>query len=189
MNCSTLPDGYRQIGGIDLLRDRRAALIVNIGALVIALLLVPLGLFWRPFFFPADSLFSLLLWLVLLFGAMLIYMVLHELVHGVLMRHYSGIKPHYGFNGFYAYAGSAAYFDRKTYLTIALAPVVLRGTLLLVLCIAAPPALFWSCYFIEIVNLSGAAGDLYVSWLLRKLPADLLVQDSGVAMKFFSASK
>ena len=57
MNCSTLPNGYRQIGGIDLLRDRRAALIVNIGALVIALLLVPLGLFWRPFFFPADSLF------------------------------------------------------------------------------------------------------------------------------------
>ena len=44
---------------------------------------------------------------------MVLYLVLHELVHGICMRAFSGIRPHYGFTGLYAYAGSTAYFGEK----------------------------------------------------------------------------
>ena len=186
MNHSILPAGYRRIGGVDLMQDRRAALLVNLGALAIALILFLLGLVLRPFKLFSDEIPLLLQLLLFLFG-LVFYMVLHELTHGVLMRHYSGLRPRYGFNGVYAYAGSDAYFDRRSYRVIALAPVVWLGLLLLFLCCAAPPSFFWPCYLIQITNLSGAAGDLYVCLLLRKLPDDLLVQDSGVAMQFFSA--
>ena len=39
MTYTTLPDGYRQIGEVDLMRDRRAMLLVNISALIIAAVL------------------------------------------------------------------------------------------------------------------------------------------------------
>ena len=187
MNHPTLPAGYRKIGGVDLLQDRRAALAVNLGALGAAVVLFLLGLMLHPFrLFTAGV--SLPVQLLLFLLGLVLYMVLHELTHGVLMRHYSGLRPRYGFNGVYAYAGSDAYFDRRSYRVIALAPVVWLGNLLFLLCTAAPPSFFWPCYLIQITNLSGAAGDLYVCLLLRKLPGDLLIQDSGVAMQFFSAA-
>lgn len=182
-----LPDGYRQIGGVDLMKDRRAMLIVNGAALVLALILLPLGLLMRPFHLFSGSIFAILLQLVLLYAGLVLYLVLHEFVHGVFMRHYSGLRPRYGFTGLYAYAGSDAYFDRKQYRIISLAPVLLLGAILLLFCFVVPDTLFWYFYLIQVANLSGAAGDLYVSLLLRKLPADLLVQDSGIAMRFYSA--
>lgn len=127
MNYTVLPSGYRRIGGVDLLQDRRSMLIVNLGAIVIALLLLLLGLRLHPFRFSIRSMPSFLLWFFLLLGGLVLYIILHELIHGIFMRHYSGLRPRYGFNGLYAYAGSDAFFDRKSYLVISLAPVVLLG--------------------------------------------------------------
>ena len=36
------------------------------------------------------------------------------------------------------------------------------------------------------LNISGAAGDLYVSWKFTKLPADILINDVGVSMTVYS---
>ena len=187
MNYTVLPSGYRRIGGVDLLQDRRSMLIVNLGAIVIALLLLLLGLRLHPFRFSIRSMPSFLLWFFLLLGGLVLYIILHELIHGIFMRHYSGLHPRYGFNGLYAYAGSDAFFDRKSYLVISLAPVVLLGAVLLLLCALLPSSLFWFFYLLQIQNLSGAAGDLYLCLLLQKMPADLLIRDSGVAMEFYSA--
>ena len=187
MNCTLLPEGYCQIGGVDLMQDRRAMRIVNLCALIITVILLPLGLLFQPFLLFSGSILMILFQFFRLCAGIFLYMVLHELVHGVLMRYFSGLRPHYGFNGIYAFAGSEAFFDRKSYLIISLAPVVLLGAVLMLLCFWAPNSLFWLFYLIQILNLSGAAGDFYVSLLLRKQPSDLLIQDSGVAMKFYSA--
>ena len=187
MNCTLLPEGYRQIGGVDLMQDRRAMRIVNLCALIITVILLPLGLLFRPFLLFSGSILMILFQFFRLCAGIFLYMVLHELVHGVLMRYFSGLRPHYGFNGIYAFAGSESFFDRKSYLIISLAPVVLLGAVLMLLCFWAPNSLFWLFYLIQVLNLSGAAGDFYVSLLLRKQPSDLLIQDSGVAMKFYSA--
>ena len=47
---------------------------------------------------------------------------------------------------------------------------------------------FWGIYFIQIANLSGAAGDLYVTYLFSRLPSDILVQDVGVSMVVYHHS-
>ena len=114
------------------------------------------------------------------------YIVLHELVHGVFMKCFSGIKPKYGFTLMYAYAGSSAYFNKKSYIIIALAPVVIWGAVLGVLCAVLPQSWFWVVYLIQIGNISGAAGDFYVTFKFLKLPKDILVNDTGVAMTVYT---
>jgi hypothetical protein len=112
--------------------------------------------------------------------------VLHELVHGIFMKHYSGVKPKYGFTLLYAYAGSTAYFNKKSYIIIALAPVVIWGIVLGVLCAVLPVSWFWVFYFIQMGNISGAAGDAYVTYKMLTFPKDILVNDTGVAMTVYT---
>ena len=113
------------------------------------------------------------------------YIVLHELTHAVCMKHYSKEKVRFGFTGMYAFAGSDAYYYKKPYLVIALAPVVVWGIVLLALNLALPIDWFWPVYAIQISNLAGAAGDAYVTWRMWQLPGDVLVRDSGTAMNVY----
>lgn len=98
------------------------------------------------------------------------------------MYHYSKEKPFFGFTG--AYAGSNCYYYKKPYLVIALSPIVILGIILLVLNIIFPK-LFWVIYFIQIANISGAAGDLYVTYRFSKLDDNILVKDIGVSMDVY----
>ena len=116
------------------------------------------------------------------------YIVLHEAVHGVAMRMCGTKKISFGLKGPYAFAGSNDYYYKKPYIFIALAPVVFWGAVLLVINCFVSAEWFWVVYLIQIGNISGAAGDFYVSARFSKLPADILVRDSGVAMEVFSPS-
>ena len=117
----------------------------------------------------------------------ILYIILHEFVHGITMKLCGTKKVKYGFKGVYAFAGSEDYYDKKSYLTIALAPVVLWGILLTILSLVVPTQWFWVVYFIQISNISGAAGDMYVTARFSKLPDDILVKDYGVGMTVYSA--
>lgn len=185
----TLPDGYREICSVDLQKNKKAALTVNIIAVVItAVLVVPM-----LFVVPISSLFSMekgILNYMLRFGAffvlIILYMVLHELVHGIAMKICGTKKVKYGFTGMYAFAGSNDFYDKKSYIFIALAPVVLWGIVIAVINPFVSAEWFWIVYFLQIANLSGAAGDIFVTVKFSKLPSDILVQDYGVGMKVFS---
>lgn len=183
MTTTQLPESYREIGHIDLQKDKKLALLVNGLALVIIIPLGILGVMRQPI---PDFFSGKFLPLLAVLPCFVLYIILHELVHGIFMKAFSGQKPHYGFTLLYAYAGSGAYFDRTHYLIIALAPVVIWGAVLLVVCALVPPVWFWTAYLIQILNLSGAAGDFYATYrMLFRLPANVLTQDTGVAMTFF----
>ncbi len=188
MNYKALPEGYELLRSINLQKDRRLALAVNGLSLAIAVVMVVSALPFVPFStflsIRSPSLFDVLRPLLLL-PALLLYVVTHELIHGFYMKRYSGMKPKYGFTGLYAFAGSEAYFDRRSYLIISLAPVVLWGALLMILNFALPVQFFWFVYIIQIMNISGAAGDFYVSVYMSRLPRTILVQDSGVSMDVY----
>jgi hypothetical protein len=113
-------------------------------------------------------------------------MVLHELVHGIAMKLCGTKKVKYGVTGVYAYATSDDFYDKKTYIFIALAPVVLWGIVLAVVNLFVSGPWFWVVYFIQINNISGAAGDLYVTARFSRLPGDILIRDYGVGMTVFS---
>ena len=182
---TTLPDGYQLYFEMDLQKDRKLALRVNGLALLLAAVLLVLGLLWHSWreWMNTDHFF--LRSIVLIVG-MIGYLFLHEWVHGIFMKHFSGVKAQYGFTGLYACAGSGAYFNRKQYIIIAMAPVVIWGAVLLACMLAVPATWFWVVYLIQIGNLSGAAGDFYVAWNMQKMPEEILIQDSGVSMRVYA---
>ena len=184
-----LPEEYREILSIDLQKDKKLALLVNVLAIVIAVLLaVPMN-----FYIPISTLFDrskefgeFMLQMGVLLLSMFVYAILHELVHGITMKLAGTKKVKYGFTGMYAFAGSDDYYDKKSYIIIALAPVVVWGIVLAVLNAFVPAEWFWVVYIIQIMNLSGAVGDYYVSFKFSKLPKDIWVHDCGTSMKVYS---
>ena len=183
MNHKTLPLGYRYAGALDFMRNRRhikAMLILSlaliVGPAVVGLLAVPVGPSWRLmasrwYMWPCLGL------------ALVLYIPLHELVHGIAMFVLSGVKPVYGLKLPYAYAGSTAWFDRKSHIVTALAPVVFWGVALQIAITRLPQAWFWPLWIVQISNLSGSAGDIYTVWALARMKGDLLIQDTGVRMR------
>ena len=184
-----LPDGYKEIYAIDLQKNVKMAVLVNLLAIVVALLLVvPMH-----FVVPISSMFSMeggmqryLIKFGILIILMIVYMILHELVHGIAMKICGTKKVKFGFTGMYAFAGSKDYYDKKSYIFIALAPVVFWGIVLAVINPFVSVEWFWIVYLIQVINLSGAAGDLFVTAKFSRLPSDSLIQDYGVGMTVYS---
>ena len=184
-----LREGYREIDTVDLKKNKALAVFVNVLAAVIAVaMVIPMH-----FIVPIDSLFSMeegmqayMFRFVGLLVLLILYMVLHELVHGIAMKLCGTKKVKYGVTGVYAYATSDDCYDKKTYIFIALAPVVLWGIVLAFVNMFVSLEWFWVVYLIQISNLSGAAGDLYVTVKFSRLPSDILIQDYGVGMTVFS---
>lgn len=187
---NSLPTNYREIFSVNLQTDKKIAVKLNVVALLIGVVMaVPMH-----FYIPISTLFDFSQGFIVYFirfavlsVAMIAYMILHEAVHGVAMKICGTKKVKYGFTGLYAFAGSNDFYDKKSYIFIALAPVVLWGIVLLVINLFVPENWFWVVYFIQIFNISGAAGDFYVTAKFSKMPDDILISDSGVGMKVYSA--
>ncbi|MDD3663601.1 MAG: DUF3267 domain-containing protein [Candidatus Pacebacteria bacterium] len=180
-----LPEGYREIKRIDLMKNRREAIMVNALAFAIAIGMGVLGFALCPPFSGSLGIHTILNTLLFLVSVLL-YTVLHELIHGVFMKSFSGVKPRYGFTGLYAYASSEALFGRRQYLIIAFAPVVILGAILAALNISFYETYFWFFYIIQIVNISGAAGDIYVGYQIGRLHPGILILDTGTGMTLYS---
>ncbi|MGN0613552.1 MAG: DUF3267 domain-containing protein [Porcipelethomonas sp.] len=190
-NCKILPEGYKETEKINLQNDKKCALFVNLLSFVVAAVMIIVPLVCYGIKYGLENTINWIAdigwykWLIICAGIIL-YMLLHEIVHGIVMKYYSGVKPKYGFTGLYAFAGSSAYFNRKSYIVIALAPIVVWGIVLAVLQIFLPDGWGIIAYSIQIINVSGAAGDLYVSLKFRKLPKDILINDTGIEMTVYS---
>lgn len=186
----TLPDGYKEILSIDLQKDKKSMLLVNGASIVVAVVMAVLAHLSVPITTLFDMSQGFAVYFIRLFVLMIcsvLYIILHELVHGITMKLCGTKKVKYGFKGVYAFAGSEDYYDKKSYLIIALAPVLLWGIVLAVLSVLVPIQWFWVVYLIQISNISGAAGDVYVTARFSKLPDDILVKDYGVGMTVYSA--
>ena len=85
----------------------------------------------------------------------------------------------------YAYAGSEDYYSRGAYIFIALAPVVLFLAVFAVANLLVPLSWFWTIYLLQIINVSGAAGDIYVTCRFLRMPKDILIKDVGTSMEAY----
>lgn len=186
-----LPDNYKEIFSVDLQKNKKTAVLVNAATLVIAGALAAT----MHFFVPITTLFDMqngsdayMIKFIILLVLIAVYVILHELVHGIAMKICGTKKVKYGFTGLYAFAGSNDYYDKKSYIMIALAPVVIWGIVLAIVNIFVPAGWFWVVYLIQIINLSGAAGDLFVTVKFSRLPKDILIRDYGISMVVYSKS-
>ena len=188
-SCSVLPENYIQRTVIDLEKDKKAFWFVNILSLVIAAVMVAIGVWAVPLDLEPDAdnfVLELLLPLIVLLAGIFAYIVLHEAVHGVFMYAFSRVRPRFGFKLVFAYAGSEAYFDKIRYIVIALAPVVFWGMVLLIIDLFCKGIWFWVFYIIQVCKVGGAAGDLYVTAKILRMPKDILIQDTGTQMTVFA---
>ena len=183
MNYKKLPKGYRYAGTMDFTRNRKQIMALLKLAIILTAIPVIIGIvysFLNPGVMAFVRDFRMWLWMGLM---LLAYIPLHELTHGAVMLALSGVMPTFGLKLPYAYAGSTVWFDRKSHVITALAPVVLWGIIIQTLIIALPDIWFWPLWAVQISNLSGSAGDIYCAWALMRMKGDLLIQDTGTRMR------
>ncbi len=188
-----LPNGFEEIEKVDLKSNKKQAAIVNIAAIVIAAAMILIAHFFivpiTEFFDMDSGIGAYMVRISVFLASMVLYIILHELVHGIAMKICGTRKVKYGFTGMYAFACSDDHYDRSAYIFIALAPIVLWGIVLAVLNLFVSEQWFWAVYYLQVMNISGAAGDMYVTFKFLMLPKDILIKDHGVGMTVYSAEK
>ena len=180
--------GYKECTKIDLVKNKKEALLVNIYGIIIMVVMavfIPLLIMGGIIEFNLETTFPL--FFIVLLISLILYIPLHEIVHGTVLKKYTDEKLSFGWKLVYAYCGSKeAVVDRKEYYAVALAPLLVFSVVFISLMVLNPSLSFvW--YVMEIMNVSGSVGDIYVSIKLRKEKSrDILITDSGTDMSFWS---
>lgn len=197
MNTINLPARYKRVMEIDLVRNRKDIIIVNVISIFLTVMMFFIGfaIYGRDrisdliFTDSYERLNSLIFKSIIIIIFCMIVIVVHELIHGIFMKLFcKECKLNFGYRIFYAYAGSNAYYGKKAYNIIAVAPLLIIGITALIACCLAPVEWFWVVYMIEILNVSSAAGDIYVFTIISRMPKDILIRDVGASMTVYGKS-
>jgi hypothetical protein len=191
-----LPEGYRSIGTLDITKNLKLLVYLNIAGLVLLVgfyyVFIRAAFWMRPEAARqglAGGVLSLSGTLVIILAVIGIYaavIILHEAMHGIFMFWFTHTRPVFAFRGYYAYAAAPGwYFPRDQYMLVSLAPLVLLSLLGLVVLAFVPAGWFLTVISFVAFNGSGAIGDLAVFiWLLRQ-PSTCLAYDVGEAVTLY----
>ena len=188
----SLPGGYKLAKKMDA-KDVKFGLLLTLGSLLLfAVALVPCAV--PMFFVPREALTGLMeqmnIMLIGYFGGTLIYLVLHELVHGIAYKSLTGEKLTFGLSWSCAFCGVPnIYTYRKTSIIASAAPLVVFSVVFCALCAVLFYVNIWYFYaaaFILGMHLGGCSGDIYMLILMAKFKnPKLLVRDTGPAQTFY----
>ena len=191
-----LPEGYRPIGTLNLTKNVRLLVYLNVVGAVLLVgfyyVFIRAALWMRPeaarqgLAGGSLNLSGMLVVLLALIGIYVAVIVLHEGTHGIFMAWITRTRPVFAFRGYYAYAAAPGwYFPRGQYMLVSLAPLVLLSLLGLVVLAFVPAGWFLTIISFMAFNASGAVGDLAVFfWLLRQ-PSTCLAYDVGEAVTLY----
>lgn len=193
----TLPSPYRAVFDLDITKDPRMVLLLN--AIGFVLLLGFGWLFFRAiawlrpetfqngFSFEFDNLLVSLGAILAILLLTILYIVLHEAIHGVFFWIFTRDRPLFAFRWTHAYAAAPSwYIPRNPFLVTTLAPLVVITVLGLPLIAIAPASWLLSIWYVLTMNAAGAVGDIIVSMKLLGQPPTCLVNDRGDAITFYS---
>lgn len=184
-----LPAGYRQVFYLNA-KDKKVGIIFNLIALVVLVLVlaaasIPLemapDLSYSVEFDPNQILIAT--WIFLL--VMLLYIVLHELVHGIAYKALTGEKLTFGISWSCAFCGVPNIFVyRKAAIISAAAPLVVFTLIFLPVTAAlyfVNPFIYFLGAVLLGMHLGGCCGDIYLicllSWKFKN--ERTLVKDTG----------
>ncbi len=196
----TLPTDYRPIGTIDLAKDFRLLVWMNLlglGIYILSGLLFIQILHWLQ---PAEAgpalvaglagsqdILRTLIAIVILYAAVIL---LHEGLHGVCFWLFLHQRPIFAFKGAYAYAAAPDwYLPRNLYFVTAVAPLVGISLIGVALFAAAPSTWFLPVLAGLVINAGGAAGDLGVAAYLVSQPPTCYANDRGDAITLYLAGE
>ena len=182
-----LPEGYTLLDKIDLKNNKKQFWLVQGLSILILVVMAVIGfLITGVDFYSKEELLTKLISLIVLIVGLIVYVIAHELTHGLVMYLSVKAKLNFGFNFIFAYVGTTGYLDKKHYILVALAPLVLWGIVLGILNVFFNTGVwFWTIWIIQIQNIGGSSGDLFCTYKMLRYPKDILVHDSGMAMLVF----
>ena len=183
-----VPAGYREVFHFDA-KDRKDAVKMTIWAfiiMVIAVVLVILGADLKQI--DMDHVFKYYaVWIV----SMIVYIVLHELVHGAVYKALTHRKLTFGITWSAAFCGVPdIYVYRNTALASLVAPLTVFTVLLVPLTLwlrTVDMGWYMVSGLLFAIHISGCAGDLYITNMLLTKFKDprILMRDTGPAQWIF----
>lgn len=192
-----LPEFYRESGTLDISKNPRLALILNLAGLVFLVLsgwLFYRAILWirpegslrgiRSFSFgsPLDVLVTIF-WILAL---TVFILVLHEAIHGLFFWLFTRSTPRFAFKGAYAYAAAPGwYLPRGPFVITTLAPLVLISLGGLLAFRLVPASWLTGAWFAATMNASGAVGDILVTWWILNQSPRSYIQDRGDAVTLY----
>jgi hypothetical protein len=188
-----LPVGYQAVYSLDLSKNLRVALWLNVTALALFLvfgwLFTEVSKLLRPDYW-ADGGVGILTGLDIV-GAMLalvLMMILHEGIHGVFFWLFTHERPRFGLKLLYAYAAAPDwYLPRDQYKAVGLAPFIVITLASLTLLPVVPLHLMPTLLFLLTLNAGGSVGDFYVVKKISEYPAESLINDKGDSFTVYGA--
>lgn len=183
-----LPDGYDLYSVIDLKTNKKDNLFVTIGSVVIMAVMFIAAYFTKGVYILASiGWVKIIINIVIAFVGSVVYIFLHEATHAAFFKIFdTKCRLRFGFKAAMAYCASDGYYKKAPYLVIGLSPLIIWTPILLIPCLLVPSAYFWGVFFIQIFNISGASGDLYVAVKILTSPKKALILDNGTDMEIYA---
>ena len=182
-----LPAGYREAKVIDARADKKLVRGMTVTSFAVLLAFLALAVLWQGRRLTAEPMplqQALVFWV-----ALIVYIVLHELVHGAAYKLLTGQKLTFGITLTVAFCGvPEIYVYRRASLIAVLAPFVVFTVLGAILLAVFPGA--WTRFFLLIflgLHIGGCSGDLYNTWLYLTKFKDprTLTRDTGPVQTFY----
>ena len=189
-STKTLPEGYAQSGEIDLKKNKRLAITLNIAAVFVFFpsffLLSRFAALIRPGIMNLAGTIRLGM-VAALIGLYAISVIIHELIHGIFFRVFTRSKPVFALRLPFYVSVSAPdwYIPSRKYIIVALSPLVIIGAIGLLLILLAPERWVMFVVFVVAMNTGGSIGDLFVLTRLLKLSPACLANDTGDGVAFY----
>ena len=188
-STQTLPAGYIQSGQIDLKKDKRLVILLNIGALIVFALSIYLLSAFTAWVRPDIMTFSTTITVTNILSALVLTVIIllfHEGIHGLFFWIFSRSRPVFGLRPLYAYAGAPTwFFPRHQFAITALGPLLVIGAVGLLLLLLAPISWIFMIVLLVALNTSGASGDVFVFIRLLTSSPTSFTNDTGEVVTFF----
>jgi len=188
-----LPEDYKLDYKIDA-NGGKTVVIMNVAAIVVWFAFIIVALLIRKIDFGEINFgFEYLFYLFGFFASYVLYMVLHELVHGVFYKIFTKRKLKFGFNFFVAYCGVPdIYVSKAPMLITVLAPFFVFTLIgLPILFIVKDVKLFIALSALVGAHIGGCVGDLFVAFTLifKYRGKNVYVNDTGPTQTFYVKSE
>ena len=176
-----LPENYKLDKTIDMKKMSTNIFlnVLNILFVIISfLILIPLK--FKEI--KIDNLIELSIVMFIALIGFIIYIVLHELTHGLFYKIFTKQKLTFGVSLTYAYCGVPNIYVRKKEAIIAcLSPLIIFSIIFLTLIFILPPNYInLSIIILFSFHFGGCSGDIYLSLiLLTKYKKDTYINDTG----------
>lgn len=173
---------------IDPEEDKKLRLYLSLGAVGLAAVLVGIGCIFVPIakLYDVGGVGSFVLRAALIIVMTAVYYCVHELMHACVLKRLTGDTAKIVLEKHHVRCVSDTVFTLKGYIIYCFAPVVIIGTVLLILNIVLPERFFWQVYIIQIINIAGAAGEFYAAYRLIKERKELAVLDDGEKLTYWT---